>query len=81
MRIVLLTRMEELTVDADQVLEGKTNIQMLFAQVSQIHILIRTVVVVIESEKMVGGFFTHRYGDRIAFTSTVLMTKTIIHTF
>ena len=41
MRIVLLTRMEELTVDADQVLEGKTNIQMLFAQVSQIYILMR----------------------------------------
>ena len=34
MRIVLLTRMEELTADADQVLEGKTNIQMQFAQVS-----------------------------------------------
>jgi hypothetical protein len=32
MRIVLLIRMEELTADADQVLEGKTNIQMLFAQ-------------------------------------------------
>ena len=41
MRIVLLTRMEELTVDADQGLEGKTNNQMLFAQVSQIHILMR----------------------------------------
>ena len=41
MRIVLLTRMEELTVDADQVLEEKTNIQMLFAQVSQIHILMK----------------------------------------
>ena len=41
MKIVLLTRMEELTVDADQVLEGKTNIQMLFAQVSQIYISMR----------------------------------------
>ena len=34
MRIVLLTRMEELTAAADQVLDGKTNIQMQFAQVS-----------------------------------------------
>ena len=34
MRIVLLTRMEELIADADQVSEGKTNIQMQFAQVS-----------------------------------------------
>ena len=34
MRIALLTRMEELTADADQVSEGKTNIQMQFAQVS-----------------------------------------------